>query len=224
MAATLPKQETSAHRRWPVEPDGFKFILPTLGVSILLFLVRFPGSATVVLLVAAFMVFFFRDPERRLPPGERVVVAPADGKVVAIKPFPDWRGPFGEPLTRVSIFLSILDVHIVRAPIAAKVAAVGHTPGRFRAAWGEAASLDNEQTLVHFASPDGDVWIKLIAGLIARRIVCRTEPEQRVGAGQRIGLIRFGSRVDCILPATAEVKVRRGQAVRGGCTILGVIP
>ncbi|HYL81798.1 MAG TPA: phosphatidylserine decarboxylase, partial [Candidatus Acidoferrum sp.] len=82
---------------------------------------------------------------------------------------------------------------------------------------------ENEQTLIHFASPDGDVWVKQIAGLLARRIVCRLQPGQKIGAGDRIGLIRFGSRVDCILPATAELKVRRGQTVKGGSTILGVI-
>lgn len=200
------------------------FILPATALALLLFLFRFPTSGTIVLLLAAFLVFFFRDPERMLPQGERLVLAPADGRVVAIKPFPDWRGPFGEPLTRVSIFLSVLDVHIIRSPLAAKVNGVTRTPGSFRAAWGEAASAENEQTLIHFASSDGDVWLKLIAGLIARRIVCRVQPGHKVDAGQRIGLIRFGSRVDCILPATAELKVRRGQTVRGGSTILGVIP
>lgn len=220
----VPTRSAGASRRWPVERDGIRFILPALGLSLLLFVLRLPTLGTLALLVAAFVVFFFRDPERAVPEGERLVVAPADGRIVAIKPFADWRGPFGEPLTRISIFLSVLDVHIIRAPMAAKVAAVRHTPGRFRAAWGEAASLDNEQTLVHFATPEGDVWVKLIAGLIARRIVCRAQPEQKVGAGERIGLIRFGSRVDCILPAGAQLKVRRGQAVRGGCTVLGVIP
>jgi phosphatidylserine decarboxylase len=169
------------------------------------------------------LAFFFRDPERMVPQGERLVLAPADGRIVAIKPFTDWQGPFGEPLTRVSIFLSVLDVHVNRAPLTAVVNAVTHTPGRFVAAWGEAASAENEQTLIHFASPDGDVWVKQIAGLVARRIVCRLKPGQKVAAGDRIGLIRFGSRVDCILPAAAELKVRRGQAVKGGSTILGVI-
>ncbi len=210
--------------RLPIERDGFVFILPTLGVSALLFVLHFPGTGTGVLLLAAFLVYFFRDPERAIPQGERLIVAPADGRIVAIKPFPDWKGPFGEPLTRVSIFLSVLDVHVNRAPLTSMVNAVTHSPGRFVAAWGEAASAENEQTLIHFASPDGDVWVKQIAGLLARRIVCRVKPGQKVAAGDRIGLIRFGSRVDCILPATAELKVRRGQAVRGGSTILGVIP
>jgi phosphatidylserine decarboxylase len=208
----------------PIERDGLVFILPTLGVCGLLFLLRYPTSASVVLLVAALLAFFFRDPERMVPQGERLVLAPADGRIVAIKPFTDWQGPFGEPLTRVSIFLSVLDVHVNRAPLTAVVNAVTHTPGRFVAAWGEAASAENEQTLIHFASPDGDVWVKQIAGLVARRIVCRLKPGQKVAAGDRIGLIRFGSRVDCILPAAAELKVRRGQAVKGGSTILGVIP
>lgn len=210
--------------RLPIERDGFVFILPTLGVSALLFVLHFPGTGTGVLLLAAFLVYFFRDPERAIPQGERLIVAPADGRIVAIKPFPDWKGPFGEPLTRVSIFLSVLDVHVNRAPLTSMVNAVTHSPGRFVAAWGETASAENEQTLIHFASPDGDVWVKQIAGLLARRIVCRVKPGQKVAAGDRIGLIRFGSRVDCILPATAELKVRRGQAVRGGSTVLGVIP
>jgi phosphatidylserine decarboxylase len=200
------------------------FILPTLGLSGLLFALRFPWTATAVLLLAAFLAYFFRDPERGTPAGERLILAPADGRIVAIKPFPDWKGPFGEPLIRVSIFLSVLDVHVNRAPITAVVNAVSHSPGKFVAAWGEAASAENEQTLIHFASPDGDVWVKQIAGIVARRIVCRVQPGQKVAAGDRIGLIRFGSRVDCILPATAELKVRRGQAVAGGSTVLGVIP
>ena len=210
--------------RLPVERDGLVFILPTLGVSALLFVLHFPGTGTGILLLAAFLVYFFRDPERAIPQGERLVLAPADGRIVAIKPFPDWKGPFGEPLTRVSIFLSVLDVHVNRAPLTSMVNAVTHSPGRFVAAWGEAASAENEQTLIHFASPDGDVWVKQIAGLLARRIVCRVKPGQKVLAGDRIGLIRFGSRVDCLLPTTAELKVRRGQAVKGGSTILGVIP
>ena len=208
----------------PIERDGMIFILPTLAVSGLLFAFRFPSVATLVLFLAAFLVYFFRDPERAIPQGERLILAPADGRIVAIRPYPDWRGPFGEPLVRVSIFLSVLDVHVNRAPLSAVVNAVTHTPGRFVAAWGEAASAENEPTLIHFASPDGDVWVKQIAGLLARRIVCRLRPGQKIQAGDRIGLIRFGSRADCIFSAGAELKVRRGQTVKGGSTILGVIP
>jgi phosphatidylserine decarboxylase len=208
----------------PIERDGLIFIVPTLVVSGLLFLFRFPGSGTGVLLLAAFMVYFFRDPEREIPTGERIILAPADGKIVAIKPFPDWKGPFGEPLVRISIFLSVFDVHVNRAPISALVQEVTHRPGRFMAAWEEDASQENEQTLIRFATPDGDVWVKLIAGLIARRIVCRVQPGHKVAAGARIGLIRFGSRADCILPEAVVLRVRRGQSVKGGSTILGVIP
>ncbi len=211
-------------RRLPIERDGLVFIVPTVAVSGLLFVLRFSWSGTIVLLLAAFVVYFFRDPEREIPAGERMILAPADGKIVAIKPFPDWKGPFGEPLVRISIFLSVFDVHVNRAPIAALVQEVTHSPGQFRAAWEEEASQANEQTLVRFATPDGDVWVKLIAGLVARRIVCRVKPGQKVEAGERIGLIRFGSRVDCILPEAAVLRVRRGQTVTGGTTILGVIP
>ncbi|HTX54936.1 MAG TPA: phosphatidylserine decarboxylase [Candidatus Baltobacteraceae bacterium] len=211
-------------RRFPVERDGARFIVPPLALSAIFFALRFPWTGTVCLLLGAFCVYFFRDPERAIPAGERLVLAPADGRVVAIKPFPDWNGAFGEPLVRISIFLSVFDVHVNRAPLTGLVHEVAHTPGRFMAAWDEAASHENEQTLIRFASPDGDVWVKLIAGLIARRIVCRVEQGQKVAAGDRIGLIRFGSRVDCILPASAVLRVRRGQSVTGGSTILGVIP
>ncbi len=211
-------------RRLPIERDGLIFIVPTVAVSAVLFVLRFPLSGTVVLLLAAFVVYFFRDPEREIPAGERMILAPADGKIVAIKPCPAWKGPFGEPLVRISIFLSVFDVHVNRAPIAALVQEVTHSPGQFRVAWEEEASQANEQTLVRFATPDGDVWVKLIAGLIARRIVCRVKSGQKVEAGERIGLIRFGSRVDCILPEAAVLRVRRGQTVKGGSTILGVIP
>ena len=208
----------------PIERDGFTFILPALVLSGVLFGLRLPWWGTGVLLLSGFLVYFFRDPERVIPEGERLILAPADGRVLAIKPFPDWKGPFGESLMRVSIFLSVFDVHVNRAPLTSLVNGVTHTPGLFVTAWEERASAENEQTLIHFASPDGDVWVKQIAGILARRIVCRVRPGQKVGAGDRIGLIRFGSRVDCILPATVELKVRRGQAVKGGSTILGVIP
>jgi phosphatidylserine decarboxylase len=210
--------------RLPIERDGLKFILPVLAASVVLFALRLPVAATLVVFLTAFLVYFFRDPERRIPQGQRLILAPADGRIVAIKPFADWRGPFGEPLTRISIFLSVFDVHVNRAPIAAVVNAVTHSPGRFVPAWGERASVDNAQTLIHFASPDADVWVKQIVGLVARRIVCRVTPGQKVAAGDRIGLIRFGSRVDCIFPSSAELRVRRGQTVAGGSTILGVIP
>jgi len=220
----MPNLNEERRNRLPVDLDGLRFILPVLGLCVVLFVLRSPWAGTVVLLLAAYIAYFFRDPEREIPPGERLILSPADGHVVAIKPFPDWTGAFGEPLVRVSIFLSIFDVHVNRAPIRSVVGAVTHRPGRFKAAWAEAASEANEQTLIHFASPDGDVWVKLIAGLIARRIVVRIGQGDKVAAGERIGIIRFGSRADCILPATAELKVRRGQAVRGGTTVLAIIP
>ena len=208
----------------PIERDGFVFILPAVVLSGVFFGFRLPWWGLGALLLSGFLAYFFRDPERVIPEGDRLILAPADGRVLAIKPFPDWRGPFGESLVRVSIFLSVFDVHVNRAPLTSLVNQVTHTPGRFVTAWDERASAENEQTLIHFASPDGDVWVKQIAGILARRIVCRVRPGQKVAAGDRIGLIRFGSRVDCILPATVELKVCRGQAVKGGTTILGVIP
>ena len=204
--------------------DGINYALGLGAAGVLVGWLAGPWFSAPLWLLAAFCLYFFRDPEREIPPGERLILSPADGKIVAIKPFPDWKGPFGEPLVRISIFLSVFDVHVNRAPLAALAHEVTHTPGRFMAAWGEEASQENEQTLIHFATPDGDVWVKLIAGLIARRIVCRVKPGQKVSAGERIGLIRFGSRVDCIVSAAAVLHVRRGQMVKGGSTVLGVIP
>ena len=157
-------------------------------------------------LLLIFCINFFRDPERPVPAGDDVVVAAADGTVADIVEMEE-----GEVLKtrcrRVGIFLSVFDVHVNRAPIAALVQDVTHRPGRFMAAWGEEASQENEQTLIRFATPDGDVWVKLIAGLIARRIVCRVRPGGKVAAGDRIGLIRFGSRVDCILPEAVAARL-----------------
>jgi phosphatidylserine decarboxylase len=180
--------------------------------------------AVIWLLLAGFSVYFFRDPERTVPDGAGVLVAPADGRVVAIV---DGGAHLhvGQRTRRVSIFLSIFDVHVNRVPAGGTVSFVNYTPGQFLPAFKEKASADNEQTEIGMVTPEGQRYaFKQIAGLIARRIVCRLEAGQEGQTGQRMGIIRFGSRADLIVPENTDVVIREGQTVRGGETIIGYLP
>lgn len=177
-------------------------------------------AALVMLLLTAFIAFFFRDPERDIPTGEGLIVSPADGKVVVVEPVAVEGGGEG---TLVSIFLSVFDVHINRAPVEGRVAKVEYRRGRFIVATSKQASVENEQNVLTFDHPAGPVVCKQIAGLIARRIVCWVKPGERVERGSRIGLIKFGSRVDLILPPGVAVLVRRGDRVRGGASVIGKV-
>lgn len=169
---------------------------------------------------AAFTLYFFRDPEREIPEGDSLIVAPADGKVVGIDsvqhvPFIDG------PAKRVSIFLSIFDVHINRSPIKGKIAYRHYTPGEFLPAFEPKASVDNEQNAVGIEGSEGyRVLVKQIAGIVARRILCWKNPGNTVEAGERFGLIRFGSRTEIYLPLDARIEVRLGQRVSAGSSII----
>jgi phosphatidylserine decarboxylase len=163
---------------------------------------------------------FFRDPERTIPDGEGIVVSPADGKVVSIA---DVRGSrFPETKTRVSIFLSPLDVHINRLPVGGEVEDICHQPGKFVAAYKEIASERNEQNSLRIIDEKGRAFgVVQIAGAVARRIVCWVKPGDRLERGARFGLIMFGSRTDVYLPSGCRLEVQEGQRVRGGETVLG---
>lgn len=171
-----------------------------------------PWFAAPLWLIAAFCLYFFRDPERAIPGGD-VAVSPADGKVVAVKP----ETPL---LNRVSIFLNIFDVHVNRAPIAGAIAKVQYTPGKFHVASREICSDQNEQNIVTVAGEGTTVIFKQIAGLIARRIVFRKQPGDRVAAGERVGLIKFGSRVDVLMGPEWEIVVRPGMRVAAGSSVI----
>jgi phosphatidylserine decarboxylase len=162
--------------------------------------------------VAVFCLYFFRDPDREIPAGA-VAVSPADGKVVAVKAeSPD--------LTRISVFLNIFDVHVNRAPVAGRIKEVFYKKGRFLVASREEASARNEQNLIVIEGDGYDVAFRQIAGLIARRIVCFKQPGDRVATGERIGLIKFGSRVDVLLGPEWDILVRPGLRVRAGSSAL----
>lgn len=179
------------------------------------------GLGTLLFVLTGFIAFFFRDPDRQTPEGGDLCVASGDGKVVAIEDVEDeWVGQ----AVQVSVFLSILNVHVNRTPCAGRVASVEHRPGKFRLAFLDKASEDNEHTVVRIEGGGFRLAIKQIAGFVARRIVCRLDAGQQVRAGDRFGLIRFGSRIDHILPRGSDIRVSLGDRVRAGETVIGVIP
>ncbi len=205
----------------PVAREGWPFILPPLSVAVILWVAGWQVSGVTACVLAVLVALFFRDPPRDIPKGEGLIVAPADGAVVQVTRYLGQE--LQEPATQISIFLSVLDVHINRAPFPAVVEEVAYRPGTFRIAWQPEASVDNEQNLIALKAPEGRLLVKQIAGLIARRIVCRVVPGQKLEAGERIGMIRFGSRVDLIVPARAELFVKRGDRVKGGSTVMGTL-
>ena len=176
------------------------------------------AAALALVGVALFMAYFFRDPHRAAPADETLVVAPADGRVTRVSPLDpaDPRSP-----TVVSIFLSVFDVHVNRAPIAGEVTDVTYTKGRFVIATRDEASLVNEQNSLTIRGPRVTVVCKQIAGVLARRIVCWSKPGDKLALGERFGLIKFSSRTDLILPVEIEVTTQVGDKVRGGVTVLG---
>lgn len=201
--------------------DGFFYALGLGAVAAVLYMLT--GShvlMAVPLVLAAFFLWFFRDPTRTIPSGPGQIVSPADGMVTEA----DWIETTSGNRLRLSIFLSVFDVHVNRSPVSGRVKTVEPRKGRFMNAIKPESVLTNEQTLLVIDAGGYDVSLKLIAGLLARRIVCNLKPGDHVERGQRIGLIKFGSRVDVLLPAEANLKVKTGSRVRGGATVLAELP
>ena len=205
--------------------EGVPFVLATAAATVAVYFVwpkSVPLAVTGVLLTA-FVAWFFRDPERVPPSDPGAVISPADGKVIFSGECPPGRYN-AEPGKKVSVFMSVFDVHINRAPVSGKVTAVRYNPGKFFVASVDKASLENEQNGVSLETPGGQtVSYVQIAGLIARRIVCRLSEGDMVKQGQRVGMIRFGSRVDIFLPQSAALRVRMGDRVRAGESVVGVL-
>lgn len=200
--------------------EGFAFVM-ALGVATLSANLLGYWWLGLFLLVSTLAVAaFFRDPERAVPPGDHVV-SPADGRVVAIDREARAETASGEMFQRVAIFMSPANVHVNRVPSSGEIVSVKHTSGRFLAAFDERASLENERNEVVLRDLRGRVMVFVqVAGLLARRIVCRLRPGQHVEQGERFGLIMFGSRVDVYVPTAAHVVVRVGDRVRAGSGIL----
>jgi phosphatidylserine decarboxylase len=206
----------------PVAAEGWPFILPLAAVTVLLFAVGWKNTGVVALALTLFVLFFFRDPDRTVPPGDNVVVSPADGKVIVVK---DVYEPhfLKQDVKQVSIFMSVFNVHVNRIPLPGTVETTRYNPGKFLVASVDKASLENEQMAMVIARGTTKVLVKQIAGLIARRVVCYAKPGDAVRKGERFGLIRFGSRLDIFLPKNAEIKVKVGDRVSAGRDVVGVL-
>ncbi len=200
--------------------DGYKLASAPLVLGVLALLLRWDWAAGILLFLAAFVLYFFRDPDRVAPADPAAVISPADGRVMEI---------VDESLgaragRRISIFLAVWDVHVNRAPLAGRIRKVEYRPGRFLAAMRSRASAENEQNVIHLSTERGEIVFKQIAGWIARRVLCWKSEGDAVARGERVGMIRFGSRVDLWLPSEVEIVVRPGQHVAGGSTILARWP
>jgi phosphatidylserine decarboxylase len=203
--------------RLPIAYEGWPFILPLVGLAAM-GLVLMPVAGWFLLALAGFVAYFFRDPERTVPTGPGLLLAPADGKIVTVNPLQN--NPVQPSGTLVSIFLSVFDVHINRVPMSGTVVEVRYQPGKFLPAFQADASDLNEQNIVTLQAGEIRVIIRQIAGILARRIVCRVKVGDKLTRGDRFGLIRFGSRVDILIPPEFAVSARPGQHVRGGESIL----
>jgi phosphatidylserine decarboxylase len=198
--------------------DGYLWVLIPLTATVVAGLFGVWWLAALLLLLTAFMAYFFRDPHREVPSEQDLVISPADGRVTRVeKASPNE----SHTPTVVSIFLSPFDVHINRSPIAGTIVDVTYTKGRFTSATSDKASLVNEQNVVTVKGDAMTVVCKQIAGVLARRIVCWKRAGDKLELGERFGLIKFGSRTDLVLPAEVEILVKPGDRVRGGVTIIG---
>jgi phosphatidylserine decarboxylase len=197
-------------------PDGYYYALPLLLASALVGWLANPLWALPAILLAVFFLWFFRDPQRTVPDGTGFVVSPADGKVTDVSPVTI----DGIRLTRISIFLNVFNVHVNRSPIAGVIREVRYQKGKYLNAMNQASADQNEQNIVTVEGEGQTVVFKQIAGLLARRIVFDKKVGQLVERGERVGLIKFGSRVDLLLDASAELHIKIGDHVKGGASVL----
>lgn len=194
--------------------DACKYVFPLVTLAIVFALFNLFYMTFIFVLLALFVCYFFRNPARVIPSGENLIVSPADGKVVKIS-----RLSGGDQI--ISIFLNIFDVHVNRSPIAGKLERLEYKHGKFLAAFDEQASRVNEQNVITIRGEGIQVIVRQIAGLVARRVVCWKRPGHKIERGELFGLIRFGSRVDVILPEDVDIFVKTGDRVRGGSSVLG---
>ncbi|MGE5253395.1 MAG: phosphatidylserine decarboxylase family protein [Planctomycetaceae bacterium] len=214
----------SETRKIPIAKEGMIFILPLGVLSLFLWIVHLPLLAGFSTLLTLFVIYFFRDPERGVPPGDKAILSPADGKVIQVQPCVEERFLRG-PAIKVSVFMSLFNVHVNRNPLSGRVVDSSYSPGRFLRADLDRASLANEQNALLVETAGGArLLVVQIAGLIARRIVCWVKKGDSLVRGQRFGLIRFGSRLDIYLPRDTQLQARVGQSAIAGQTILGYLP
>lgn len=204
----------------PMVRDGYYYAAPLIAAAILLGWLTAPGWAIIPCLLAFFFLWFFRDPERAIPQDPGSVVSPGDGKVTDVSTV----DMGGRSQLRISIFLSVFDVHVNRSPIAGIVKATRYQKGQFLNAMNKLSAEQNEQNIVTIEGDGQTVVFKQIAGLLARRIVFTAKVGDRLERGQRVGMIKFGSRVDVLLDGSARMKVKIGDRVKGGASVLAYLP
>jgi phosphatidylserine decarboxylase len=208
-------------QRWPVAREGLPFLIPSALLALLFAGLGWGILTGVAILLTLFIVFFFRNPERRIPDDKNAILSPADGTIIHLGQCEEERF-LKEKALKVSIFMSVFDVHLNRAPVSGTLIAENYNRGRFFVASADKASLLNEQKALVLETEDRfKVLLVQIAGFIARRIVCYPRAGDRLKQGEIFGLIRFGSRVDLYLPPTVKPNVRVGERVKGGESIIG---
>jgi phosphatidylserine decarboxylase len=216
--------ESRVNNKWPFAKEGIPFILAGCALIVIFSVFGFVIIPILASIITIFIIFFFRDPDRKSVSNPNAVLTPADGKILEIKHLKDVNNPLGQEALKVSIFMSVLSVHVNRIPIAATVKEVTYTPGRFFSANLDKASKYNENNRIILKTLDSrHIALVQIAGLIARRIACWIREDDVVDKGQRFGLIRFGSRVEVFLPADSQITVGLNQKVSAGKTIIGYL-
>jgi phosphatidylserine decarboxylase len=209
--------------RIPIAKEGYPFIAFAAFVCLVFALLEYDLTALAMLVLTAFVVYFFRDPDRVTPEDEDAVVSPADGKVILVEKIFDDRF-VNEHVYKISIFMSVFDVHVNRLPYTGKVEKIQYTPGSFYSANTDQGGLANEHCGVILSTGKNFQYgVVQIAGLVARRIICWVEKGDTVERGTRFGMIRFGSRVDVYLPQTLQLEIRSGQRVKAGETVIGYL-
>jgi phosphatidylserine decarboxylase len=201
--------------------DGYFYGVALLAVAVIVwYSTHFFGLTAIPVVLAAFFLWFFRDPRRSIPQGEGLIVSPGDGRVKEA----DWIETTSGSKLRVTIFLSVFDVHVNRVPIGGVVTRVNYREGHFVNAMKPESAVLNEQATIAINGGGHSVSFKQIAGLLARRIVCTLQTGDVVERGQRMGMIKFGSRVDVLMPAETELRVKAGDRVKGGSSVIGRLP
>jgi len=205
--------------RIPIVKDAIPYLVVCVALAMAVYLLM-PLASAIPLTLLVLIVFFFRDPERKPPRLPNALISPADGKIIEINEVFEERF-LNDVSQKVSIFMSLLDVHVVRSPTYGKVEYLNYERGRFLPAFHKLASTENERNFVGICNSHAKVLITQVAGVIARRIVCYLKEGDTLVQSQRVGLIKFGSRVDIYVPTSVEITVRKGQMVKGGETIIG---
>jgi phosphatidylserine decarboxylase len=216
----MPRAEMLECTPGSMVKEGYYFGVPPLVLGGVSYLLHWYAAAVVLVFLALFIFSFFRDPERAIPSGTGAVVSPGDGRVVVVTEEEN----AGRPGKRMSIFLAVWNVHVNRAPATGTITKLEYRPGKFLAAMRERASVENEQNVFTLSTDAGEMVFKQIAGLIARRVVSWKKAGEKVARGERVGLVRFGSRVDVWVPKEAEILVKVGDNVKGGSSVLARWP